>query len=86
VSGAYKSRRTFHDPTPTAESVPVPVEGIKDLTLRNQTFTLAKIESAGSTYLSSRSFQGLEPRYGMDEPAELEQGRGGIARGYTEEK
>ncbi|GFZ46057.1 Diphthamide biosynthesis protein 2 [Saitozyma sp. JCM 24511] len=86
VSGAYKSRRTFHDPTPAPDSVPVPVEGIKDLTLRNQTFTLAKIESAGSTYLSSRSFQGLEPRYGMDEPAELEQGRGGIARGYTEEK
>ncbi|RSH92034.1 Diphthamide biosynthesis protein 2 [Saitozyma podzolica] len=86
VSGAYKSRRTFHDPSATPDSVPVPVEGIKDLTLRNQTFTLAKIESAGSTYLSSRSFQGLEPRYGMDEPAELEQGRGGIARGYTEEK
>lgn len=37
-------------------------------------------------YLSSRSFQGLEMRYGEDAPAELEEGRSGIARGYTEEK
>jgi diphthamide biosynthesis protein 2 len=84
VSGAYKSRRTFHDPSTSAPAAAI--EGIRDLTLRNQTFTLAKLESAGSTHLSSRSFQGLEPRLGMDEPAELEQGRGGTARGYTEEK
>jgi len=37
------------------------------------------------TYLSSREFQGLDPRYGMDEPAELEEGRKGIARGYGED-
>jgi diphthamide biosynthesis protein 2 len=37
-------------------------------------------------YLNSRHFKGLEQRYGMDEPATLEQGRSGIARGYGEEK
>jgi diphthamide biosynthesis protein 2 len=34
----------------------------------------------------SREFKGLEPRYGMDEPAALEEGRRGIARGYEEER
>lgn len=37
-------------------------------------------------YLNSRHFKGLEQRYGMDEPAPLEEGRSGIARGYGEEK
>lgn len=56
------------------------------LAIRNNEYSLAKLESAGSHYLSSRHFQGLEVREGMDEPAVLEQGRGGIARGYTEER
>ena len=55
------------------------------LTLRNKESTVAKIESAGSIYLSSRHFQGLEPRVGQDEPAQLEEGRSGMARGYEEE-
>lgn len=59
---------------------------VRDLTLRNQNFSLSKLESAGSTFLASREFQGLQPRYGMDEPSVLEQGRSGVARGYTEEK
>lgn len=33
-------------------------------------------------YLRSRTYQGLDPRYGMDEPSTLEQGRRGIPRGY----
>lgn len=37
-------------------------------------------------YLASRTWSGLEARVGLDEPAALEQGRAGIARGYTEEK
>lgn len=59
---------------------------VRDLTLRNQNFSLSKLESAGSTFLASREFQGLQPRYGMDVPSVLEQGRSGVARGYTEEK
>jgi len=56
------------------------------MTLRNNDFTLTKLESAGSNYLASRVWKGLEARYGMDEPAVLEEGRSGIARGYGEEK
>lgn len=35
-------------------------------------------------FLSTRTYKGLEPRYGMDAPAVAEDmtGRGGIARGY----
>ncbi|KAI9638236.1 peptidyl-diphthamide biosynthesis [Dioszegia hungarica] len=93
VDGTYKSRRTFgsrrkgpNGAGETSTGVDGAEDGVRDLTLRSKEFTLAKLESAGSHYLSSRSFQGLEMRYGEDAPAELEEGRSGIARGYTEEK
>ncbi|CAK9784622.1 diphthamide biosynthesis protein [Cutaneotrichosporon oleaginosum] len=78
VTGAYRTRKTFGG---EEERV-----GGTDVALRNNDMSLAKLESAGSMFLATRSFQGLEPRYGMDEPATLEQGRTGVARGYTEEK
>lgn len=81
ITGTYRSRRAYGVEPKITEG-----EGIQDLTVRNTDFSLAKLESAGSVFLQTRSFQGLEPRYGMDEPAQLEQGRTGIARGYTEEK
>jgi diphthamide biosynthesis protein 2 len=56
------------------------------VTIRNKEFSLAKFESAGSGYLTSREFKGLEVRYGMDEPAVLEEGRSGVARGYAGER
>lgn len=80
VTGTYRSRKAYGVEEITDGA------GVKDLTLRSTDFSLAKLESAGSVFLQTRSFQGLEPRYGLDEPAELEQGRMGIARGYTEEK
>ncbi|KAL1408870.1 Diphthamide biosynthesis protein 2 [Vanrija albida] len=82
VTGRYRTRRKFGK----EDSQPLLVEGTKELTLRNQDASLAKLESAGSMFLQSRTFQGLEARYGQDEPALLEQGRSGIARGYTQEK
>lgn len=37
--------------------------------------------------MAGRTYKGLEPRYGMDAPAQLEMGReGGIARGYGYER
>lgn len=81
VTGTYRTRKTYGDAGVEDASA-----GVQDLTLRNNNMSLAKLESAGSMFLQSRSFQGLEPRYGMDEPATLEQGRTGVARGYTEEK
>lgn len=87
VTGTYRPRKVYTNGAPAAPVAAIEgvTEGVKDLTLRGE-FTLAKLESAGSSFLASRSFQGLEPRYGLDEPAVLEQGRSGIARGYTEEK
>lgn len=42
--------------------------------------------SAGE-YMAGRTYKGLEPRFGMDAPAQLEMGReGGIARGYGYER
>lgn len=82
-----KKRFAFGNGTHTLENNKLLGDGgVQDLTLRNQNFSLSKLESAGSTFLASREFQGLEPRYGMDEPSVLEQGRSGVARGYTEEK
>nr|XP_018267417.1 diphthamide biosynthesis protein 2 [Kwoniella dejecticola CBS 10117]OBR89575.1 diphthamide biosynthesis protein 2 [Kwoniella dejecticola CBS 10117] len=83
VTGKMRSKKTFHSATDSTE---IPNEGIQALTLRNQNFDLARLESAGSNFLASREFKGLEPRYGMDEPSLLEEGRSGVARGYTEEK
>ncbi|WVN89172.1 diphthamide biosynthesis protein 2 [Cryptococcus depauperatus CBS 7841] len=83
ISGQMRTRRTF----PSHQSSQGALEGrIGDLTLRNQILSLAKLESAGSSFLASRDFRGLEARVGMDEPSCLEEGRRGVARGYTEEK
>lgn len=35
-------------------------------------------------FLQSRTYQGLDPRLGLDKPSPMEQGRSGIARGYGE--
>nr|XP_019049513.1 diphthamide biosynthesis protein 2 [Kwoniella bestiolae CBS 10118]OCF28443.1 diphthamide biosynthesis protein 2 [Kwoniella bestiolae CBS 10118] len=83
ITGKMRTKKTFKGATDSTE---IPSEGIQSLTLRNQNFTLAKLESAGSNFLASRQFRGLEPRYGLDEPSLLEEGRSGVARGYTEEK
>ncbi|BEI81471.1 hypothetical protein CcaverHIS002_0206310 [Cutaneotrichosporon cavernicola] len=80
VTGTYRTRKTFGAAEEETR------EGGTDVALRNDNMSLAKLESAGSMFLQTRTFQGLEPRYGLDEPAMLEQGRTGVARGYTEEK
>ncbi|WVQ97669.1 diphthamide biosynthesis protein 2 [Kwoniella sp. CBS 9459] len=86
ITGKMRTKKKFNNGTAATDSSEIPSEGIQSLTLRNQNFSLARLESAGSNFLASREFQGLEPRYGMDEPSLLEEGRSGVARGYTEEK
>jgi len=78
-TGRYKTRKTFDTQERST------AEGEAALTVRNKEFSLAKFESAGSGYLNTREFKGLEVRYGMDEPAVLEEGRSGVAKGYTGE-
>lgn len=62
-------------------------EGISAaLTLRNQDDALSKLaDSAAALFLRSRSYQGLEAKIGEDSPSVLEQGRSGIARGYSDD-
>lgn len=56
------------------------------LTLRNQDGALSKsADSAAALFLHSRSYQGLEAKIGEDSPSVLEQGRSGIARGYSDD-
>lgn len=57
------------------------------LSLRNEQTAVAQVlGSAAGAFLSERSYQGLEPRYGQDAPSVVEQGRAGIARGFENEK
>jgi diphthamide biosynthesis protein 2 len=87
VTGTYRTRKVFGDGRLEHNKDVQKVTGATGaLTLRNSDFTLSKLESAGSNYLASREWKGLEARYGMDEPAILEEGRSGMARGYEEEK
>ncbi|KAG1743810.1 putative diphthamide synthesis protein-domain-containing protein [Suillus lakei] len=56
------------------------------LTLRNQDGAISKLtDSAAALFLHSRSYQGLETKIGEDSPSILEQGRSGIARGYSDD-
>ncbi|KAG2124801.1 putative diphthamide synthesis protein-domain-containing protein [Suillus clintonianus] len=56
------------------------------LTLRNQDGAISKLaDSAAALFLNSRSYQGLETKIGEDSPSVLEQGRSGIARGYSDD-
>lgn len=43
------------------------------------------LRSAPGERLQTLTYRGLDPRFGMDLPAQLEQGRSGMARGYTHE-
>lgn len=81
VTGKYRQPKLYgtqDDETPT--------EGTSAaLTLRNQDGTVSKlVDSAAALFLHSRSYQGLEAKIGEDLPAVLEQGRSGIARGYSD--
>ena len=46
ISGTLRSKKTYGSGTAEQEVV----EGVKDLTLRNQDFSLSKLESAGSKF------------------------------------
>ncbi|KAI8995264.1 diphthamide biosynthesis protein [Trametes punicea] len=65
------------------------VDGDEDssaMILRNKENALSRMDdSAAAQYLQSRTFRGLEARIGQDAPSLLEQGRSGIARGYSDD-
>ncbi|CAE6438716.1 unnamed protein product [Rhizoctonia solani] len=83
VTGTYRHAKRYVDPRGTNDE-----RANSDshaVALRNNEGTLSQaVATAGSEFLHSRSFQGLEQRLGQDEPAILEQGRSGIAKGYQD--
>ncbi|KAF5368074.1 hypothetical protein D9758_004492 [Tetrapyrgos nigripes] len=90
VTGTYRHPRRFgasSEPSSSTEStLNGEVTGKGKEIARTQDGTLARVnENAAGTYLQeSRTYQGLDPRFGQDAPSVLEQGRSGIARGYGE--
>ncbi|CAE6483692.1 unnamed protein product [Rhizoctonia solani] len=82
VTGTYRHAKRYIDPK---DAVARADSGGQAVALRNNESALSQaIATAGSEFLHSRSFQGLEQRLGQDEPAVLEQGRSGIAKGYED--
>lgn len=61
--------------------------GITDLSLRNNETALSSLlESPSGAFLKTRTFRGLEQKTGEHEASVVEEGRSGIARGYSAEK
>ncbi|CAE6416668.1 unnamed protein product [Rhizoctonia solani] len=83
VTGTYRHAKRYVDPKGiNGEGAS---SGSYAVAVRNNEGALSQVvATAGSEFLHSRSFQGLEQRLGQDEPAILEQGRSGIAKGYQD--
>ncbi|KAF9240828.1 putative diphthamide synthesis protein-domain-containing protein [Melanogaster broomeanus] len=83
ITGKYRHARRFGalDPQPDDSNT-----SPNAVVLRNQDGTISTLsDSAAAMYLQSRSYQGLDARVGADAPGILEQGRSGIARGYSDD-
>lgn len=48
-------------------------------------YDVPRLICGAALFLHSRSYQGLEAKIGEDSPSVLEQGRSGIARGYSDD-
>ncbi|KAF9221158.1 diphthamide biosynthesis protein [Gyrodon lividus] len=83
ISGKYRHARRFGAPETQLDDANAHQNAI---VLRNQDGTLTTLsDNAAAMYLQSRSYQGLDVRAGEDAPSILEQGRSGIARGYSDD-
>lgn len=87
ATGKYVSRRRFGGQEDEQPAEAIDDAGTGAVTVRSATSgQLTRVlESANAAHLSGRSWKGLEQRLGMDEPAVMEEGRGGVARGYEGE-
>ncbi|KAI8146737.1 diphthamide biosynthesis protein 2 [Fennellomyces sp. T-0311] len=60
---------------------------LTDLSLRNNSTTISRLlNSTAGEYLKNRTFKGLEQNLGQDEAGTVQEGRSGIARGYSDEQ
>lgn len=81
ITGTYKHRKKWNTD---------PSKNCKDsgtLTIRDNKQDLIKlVNGAASEYaLKNRTYNGLEPRIGLDLPSQMEKGRFGIAQGYGDD-
>jgi len=81
VTGQYRKAKRFGGVAP-----PVGNEGTSAIVLRNNEGTVSVLrDSAAAQFLQNRTYRGLETRLDQDMPSALEQGRSGIARGYSDD-
>ncbi|KAH8109767.1 diphthamide biosynthesis protein [Phellopilus nigrolimitatus] len=80
VTGTYRHAKRYGDVKHESTAA------TQDLIHRTQESALARTsDRAAAQFLHSRTYQGLDPHFGQDEPGVLEQGRSGIARGYSDD-
>ncbi|KIY44642.1 diphthamide biosynthesis protein [Fistulina hepatica ATCC 64428] len=80
VTGGYRKAKRY-DGKNTTEST----DENGAVTMRNREGALSRLpDSAALQFFQQRSFRGLEARLAQDGPSILEQGRSGIAKGYSE--
>jgi len=81
VTGQYRKAKRFG-----SAALSVNDETSSAVVPRNNQGTVSVLgDSAAAQYLQNRTYQGLETRIGRDAPSMLEQGRSGIARGYSDD-
>ncbi|KAJ1971854.1 Diphthamide biosynthesis protein 2 [Dimargaris xerosporica] len=84
ITGRLKAQRKYHSVALDDDSL---ASSMRSVTLRNQAQELSTaLGSAAGDYMLQRSFRGLEQKLGETAVTKAEQGRRGIARGYTAEK
>jgi len=82
ITGKYRSKKLFG--TAKEERKLDKDEDSTTLVRTNQERGLSsRYRNPIGEYLQTRTYQGLDPRTGLDEPSALEQGRSGIPRGYN---
>ncbi|KAI8811462.1 putative diphthamide synthesis protein-domain-containing protein [Cladochytrium replicatum] len=87
VTGKLITTKRYQDND--GKSVPTEVGESGLVALRNGEQALSKFSamSAAAEFLNTkRTYRGLEPSIGESAPAEIEEGRSGVARGYRDEK
>ncbi|KAJ1974422.1 Diphthamide biosynthesis protein 2 [Dimargaris verticillata] len=84
ITGRLKAQRKYRPVALDDDSL---ASSMRSVTLRNQAQELSTaLGSAAGDYMLQRSFRGLEQKLGETAVTKAEQGRRGIARGYTTEK
>ncbi|KAG2225349.1 hypothetical protein INT45_005593 [Circinella minor] len=84
VTGQYRSTNRTNSNNNDGEGL---TSKLTDLTIRSNNNTISRLlNSTSGEYLKNRTFRGLEQNLGQDEAGTIQEGRSGIARGYSDER